>query len=167
MKHTERLLLVFSVLATLAPLAHVLELPNKFALDGPDWLTVQQHLYRGWGPMLGAPTEFGGLLTGIAILVQAHRDRLTRRAAIVAAAAYAGMIAVFFLLNAPVNAAVAGLTQPTLPPDWPVLRARWEVGHAIAAVLALIGLSATWWGWLQRHRRLLATIPGPAHRDAS
>lgn len=33
--------------------AHVLELPNKLSLDGPLWLAVQQHLYRGWGPYIG------------------------------------------------------------------------------------------------------------------
>ncbi len=33
--------------AVLAPMAHLLELPNKLALDGPLWLAVQQHLYRG------------------------------------------------------------------------------------------------------------------------
>jgi hypothetical protein len=44
---------MLAILAALPPLAHVLELPNKLALDGELWLAVQQHLYRGWGPFLG------------------------------------------------------------------------------------------------------------------
>jgi len=46
-----------SLLATAVPLgatvAHVMELPNKFSLDGLLWLAVQQNLYRGWGPFIG------------------------------------------------------------------------------------------------------------------
>jgi hypothetical protein len=47
-------------------MAHVLELPNKLALDGGLWLAVQQHLYRGWGPFLGGPAEIGALVTAAA-----------------------------------------------------------------------------------------------------
>ena len=39
--------LILAFLTALAPMAHVLELPNKLALDGPAWLFAQQHLYRG------------------------------------------------------------------------------------------------------------------------
>ena len=42
--------LAVAILAVLAPLAHVLELPNKLSLDANLWLVVQQHLYGGWGP---------------------------------------------------------------------------------------------------------------------
>ncbi len=46
------------------------------------------------------------------------------------------MLAVFFLFNAPVNAAFAGRTAET-PADWPGYRLQWELGHAIAFALAL------------------------------
>ena len=46
---------VLCILASLPPMAHVLEIPNKLALDGGLWLAVQQHLYPGWGPFLGGP----------------------------------------------------------------------------------------------------------------
>jgi hypothetical protein len=42
----------------------------------------------------------------------------------------------FFLLNAPVNAVFAGWRAATLPADWPGYRRQWELGHAIAFVLA-------------------------------
>lgn len=99
--------LIFAILATTAPVAHVLELPNKLALDGPLWLAVQQHLYRGWGPMLGGPAETGSLATTLALLVHRRRNRRTRVLTLAASLAYASMIAVFLALNASVNAAVS------------------------------------------------------------
>lgn len=56
-----RILLVVAVAAILAPAAHLLEMPNKLAMDGSLWIAVQQQLYRGWGPFIGAPTEIAGL----------------------------------------------------------------------------------------------------------
>ncbi len=70
--------LVLAALALLPPIAHVLELPNKLALDGTLWLAVQQHLYRGWGPFFGGPVEIGAWLTSLALLVPRRRDRRTR-----------------------------------------------------------------------------------------
>jgi hypothetical protein len=98
------LLIGFS--ACLAPMAHVLELPNKVRLDSSLWLAVQQHLYAGWGPLIGAPTEIGGLIISL-ILLAANR-RHARRAVLfgLAGAAYGAMLLSFFLLNAPVNGAV-------------------------------------------------------------
>jgi hypothetical protein len=52
------------------------------------------------------------------------------------------MIAAFFILNDPVNAAVSRWTAATLPEDWPAYRLRWEAGHALAALLSVIGLLA-------------------------
>ena len=60
--------LILGIFAALAPLAHVLELPNKLALDGGLWLDVQQHLYRGWGPFLGAPAEIGVIGGGVSLI---------------------------------------------------------------------------------------------------
>jgi len=44
-------------LAVLAPMAHVLELPDKLSLEATLWLAVQQNFYRGRGPFVGAPVE--------------------------------------------------------------------------------------------------------------
>lgn len=131
--------LAFAVLAVAAPVAHVLELPNKLPLEGELWLAVQQNLYRGWGPFLGAPTEIGALVTSLLLAVM---SRGRRAPLVVACLCYAGMIATFFALNAPVNAAVAAWTPTTLPADWGSYRARWETGHALAALLAIVGLAA-------------------------
>jgi hypothetical protein len=60
----------------------------------------------------------------------------------VAALSYAGMLAAFFVFNRPVNIAIAALTPATLPPDWQDYRMLWEVGHTLAALLAIVGLIA-------------------------
>jgi hypothetical protein len=93
--------LAFAVLASLAPLAHLLELPNKLTLNGPIWLAVQQHLYRGWGPFLGGPAEIGALITTLGLLAIHWHDRRIRRFLLVAAIVYAGMIDCFLRFQQP------------------------------------------------------------------
>jgi hypothetical protein len=132
--------LILAFIATTAPLAHVLELPSKLTLDGPLWLAVQQHLYRGWGAIFG-PVEIAALaLTGVLLAVTWPTG--ARRISFLAFACYAAMIAVFFLFNAPVNEALNGWTAATLPTNWSTYRLRWEIGHAFAAALAVIAFVA-------------------------
>jgi hypothetical protein len=128
--------------ASLAPMAHVLELPNKLRLEGSLWLAVQQQLYNGWGPLIGGPTEIGGMIINL-VLLAANRKR-ARPALLfgLAGVAYGALLLSFFLFNAPVNEAVSNWTQETLPPDWAAYRVRWEIGHALAALFALLGLVA-------------------------
>lgn len=145
--------LVLAALAILAPAAHVLELPNKLALGGPLWLAIQQHLYRGWGPAFGAPVEIGALLTTFALALLRRGDRATLVLTLVAAAAYAGMIAAFFIFNKPVNEALNRWSPATLPTDWARYRRQWETGHVVAALLAVIGLVSVARGWLIEHDR--------------
>jgi hypothetical protein len=123
-------------------MAHLLELPNKLRLDGALWLVVQQHLYNGWGPLIGAPTEIGGLIINL-VLLAANRRR-ARLALLfgVAGIAYSAMLLSFFLLSAPVNEAVNKWTPETLPADWASYRLRWETGHALSALFALLGFVA-------------------------
>jgi hypothetical protein len=149
--------LLLGVLATLAPIAHVLEMPNKLALDAPLWLAVQQHLYRGWGPFVGAPILILALATTLALLVARRRDLAPMRLTLVAAMAYAGMIATFFVLNDPVNAALNTWTPTSIPPYWSSYRLQWEVGHTLAAILSCGALMALLRAWL-----ILRDRPGPA-----
>jgi hypothetical protein len=146
----------FAITALLPPIAHVLELPNKLALDGESWLNIQQHLYRGWGPLLGGPSEIGVLLTTLVLLGLRWRDRGMREATLIAAAAYVGMLAAFFVFNLPVNAAVNRWTLATLPADWTGYRRQWETGHALAALFGVIGLVAVARGWLIERDRAAA-----------
>jgi hypothetical protein len=87
--------LVLAAAAVLAPMAHVLELPSKLILDGPLWVAIQQHLYRGWGPVFGGPIEVAALATTLALLVIRRGRRETGLLTLAAALAYCGMIVAF------------------------------------------------------------------------
>jgi hypothetical protein len=91
----------------------------------------------------GAPTEIGGLIINLVLLVANRRRARPARLFGLAAVAYVCMLLSFFLLNAPVNEAVNGWTPDVLPADWASYRLRWEIGHALAALFALLGLAAT------------------------
>ena len=134
--------LAVAILAVLAPLAHVLELPNKLSLDADLWLAVQQHLYRGWGPLIGAPTEIGGLATSAALAYVRRRHRFALSMTLIACVGYGGMLVSFFILNSPVNLAVSSWTTTNMPPDWPEYRLRWELGHATACILSVVSLTS-------------------------
>jgi hypothetical protein len=132
---------ILAALALSAPAAHLLELPNKLALDGGAWLDVQQHLYRGWGAVFG-PVEILALAAAVALAVWRRGHVAGLVATLIAALAYVVMIAVFFAFNRPVNQALNGWTADRLPADWLDYRARWETGHALAALAALVALLA-------------------------
>jgi Domain of unknown function (DUF1772) len=140
-----RILRWISLIATALPLgattAHLMELPNKVTLDGPLWLAVQQNLYRGWGPVVG-PFEIIAAVSAWALLYMVRGRRAAFALTSIAALCLSAMLAVFFVFNAPVNAAVAGWTPAALPSDWPDYRLQWESGHAISFVLALVAFCA-------------------------
>lgn len=137
------LALLFAFGASLAPLAHVMELPNKLRLGGVLWLGVQQHLYNGWGPLIGAPTELGGLFLSLALVVASRKRMSLAILHGISGLAYVAMLLCFFLLNDPVNKAVIRWTPASLPPDWPHYRLTWELGHALAAVFGMLAVGMT------------------------
>jgi hypothetical protein len=114
--------------------AHVMELPGKVRLDGPTWLTVQQNLYVGFGPLAAVIEPLGILLTWLLVfMLRAHRSafRLTLLAAICTTAGLAG----WAWLVSPMNTLLNGWTPATLPPDWTACRDQSELGHTIHAAL--------------------------------
>ena len=129
--------LIIAFIATTAPIAHALEMISKLTLDGPLWLGIQQHLYRGWGELFG-PVEIVAFLSTLALLVVTRRHRSSRRAYLVALVCYAAMLADFFVLNRPVNEAVRDWTPVTLPSNWSDYRLRWEIGHSLTALFSVI-----------------------------
>jgi len=146
--------LAFAVLAALPPIAHLLEMPNKLALDAPLWLAVQQHLYRGWGPFYGGPVEIVAFATTMTLMVARRRDRAPMRLTVVAALAYVGMIVTFFVFNDPVNAALNSWTPSSIPSDWTGYRLQWEIGHALAAILSIVAIITLVRAWfIERDRR--------------
>lgn len=130
--------LVVAFVVVLPPFAHVLEMPSKLTLDGPLWLAIQQHLYRGWGPVFGPLIILALLLS----LRQTFTDAENRRTFLVATLCYTAMLACFFVFNDPVNAALDRWTASTLPSDWPNYRLKWEIGHTLSALFAAIAFVA-------------------------
>ncbi|GAA4805181.1 hypothetical protein GCM10023200_48200 [Actinomycetospora chlora] len=121
-------------------LAHVLERPGASALDGATWLAVQHTFYGGFG-IAGGVAEVVGLLAAGTGGVLAR----TRWPFVLGTVGFAGTLVAYAVGNAPVNAQVALWTLATLPPEWSVLRDRWETAHAVSAGLALVALVALSW----------------------
>jgi hypothetical protein len=132
--------LIIAFIATTAPIAHTLEMISKLTLDGPLWLGVQQHLYRGWGEVFG-PVEIVAFLSTLALLLLTWQDRSSRHAYLIAVVCYAVMLADFFVFNRPVNEALPSWTPETLPADWSNYRLRWEIGHALTALFSVIAFA--------------------------
>jgi len=136
-KAIRNIALVVAFLATLGPIAHLLELPSKLTLDGALWLSIQQNLYRGWGTLFG-PVEIAALLCSLALFLWTKGDRGHRNGYLIAVVCYLSMIAYFFLFNDVVNQALNHWTAATLPHDWTRYRLKWETGHALAALFSVV-----------------------------
>jgi hypothetical protein len=121
---------------------HVVELPGKLRLTGPQWLDVQHNLYVAFGPPFGAPIEVTAILSTwwVCWLVRRRHPAawLTLTAAVCATL---GLIA-WWLLVAPMNEILNGWTAQTLPADWLSVRNRWETGHALQSLLFGLGFGA-------------------------
>jgi len=137
LKAIRTIALVIAFLATTAPISHLLELPSKLTLDGPLWLSIQQHLYLGWSTFYG-PIQILALVVCVVLFVVSRRDPDYRNAYLVAALCYVSMILYFFLFNDWVNQTLAHWTATTLPANWSQYRLKWETGYALAALFSLI-----------------------------
>lgn len=145
------LALTCAALVFVLTLAHVLQAPGSRALNGAQWIIVQNSFYGGFAVVGGAAEVFG--LAAAAVLAVHAWARIGRSAALapaVAAVCFLGTLLSFFFGNRPVNERVATWTADTLPPDWSAYRETWEAAHAISAVLGGIAFlalaSALIWG---------------------
>ncbi len=91
--------LILSVLTFAPAFAHLLEMPNKMALDGPGWYAAQ-FLYRGWGAFLG-PIEAATLVVTAWLLWRARGRQPVFTLTAIAVICYTGMQLCFWLFNAP------------------------------------------------------------------
>jgi hypothetical protein len=121
--------------------AHVMEIPGKLRLDGATWLAVQHNLYVAFG-VAGAGIEVAAIvLTWVLVLMVRDRRPALWWTLGAAVCVTAGLVD-WFLLVAPMNAALSVWTPETLPADWTRYRDQWETGHAIHAGLFGLGFSA-------------------------
>lgn len=121
---------------------HVMEIPGKLRLSGPEWLTVQHNLYIAFGVPLGAGIELLSIALTWWLAFRVRRRRPAFGWTLAAAVCVTAGLADWFLLVAPMNTVLDGWTPETLPADWVAVRNQWETGHAVHAVFFLLGFSA-------------------------
>ena len=131
--------LVSTGLSAGVALAHLLELPNKRLLGAQDYLLVQQHLYEGFGRVIG-PIETVALISAATCAALLLRQHISFVLTLLAVATFIAAQVIWQLHNGPVNEVVATWTAASLPPDWTSYRDRWELAHAARAGFYTVGL---------------------------
>lgn len=121
---------------------HLMEMPAKLNMDAGLWLTLLQTLYPPMFGTVGGAFEVGGLVATLVLAFAMRGHGAALGLTVTAAACIAVAHAIFWLLIAPVNAALVPLTPDTLPPDFGGLRDRWEYSHAVRAALQVIALAS-------------------------
>jgi hypothetical protein len=145
--------IVVVAVAMALTLAHALELPGKLRLNKEQYLAVQPIYYPGF-TYGGAAEPAALLLTLVLMLVTPPGVAFWLAAG--AFVALAAMHATYWLVTHPVNnfwlkdtklrgAGAAFFKAGAIrhaddPPDWTVLRNRWELSHVARAVFGLAGL---------------------------
>lgn len=142
LKTVRLIALLLTGLSAGVALAHLLELPNKMQLSAQEYLFVQQHLYQGFGRVVGL-IEQGAFLSTLAtaVLTRFHQ-RVQFLLTLLALVCSIAALVVWQLHNGPVNQAVDSWTTTTMPSNWMTYRDRWEYAHATRAVLYTVGLGA-------------------------
>jgi hypothetical protein len=129
--------LLLVALALVPALAHVMELPHKIGMSGPDYRIVQG-IYRGWA--------YAGIVIIGALIATPAYALMTRRTpgqfvpALVAFLCIAATQVIFWSFTFPVNRITADWTL--MPRNWQALRVQWEYSHAASAVFNLVALVA-------------------------
>jgi hypothetical protein len=117
--------------------AHFFEMWGKLALDKDAYFSLQR-IYNGWA-LFGVVIAGAILATGV--LAWLIRDAgLGAWLAGISAALLIGSLVVFFLRIYPMNVATKNWT--VVPDNWQPLRAQWETGHAINALLTFAAFAA-------------------------
>jgi hypothetical protein len=119
-----------TALALVPAAAHAMELRQKIRMSRADYL-VTQRIYRGWS--LAAIVVIAALASTIAV-ASLSPDPFAR----VAVALIVGTQLVFWIFTFPVNRRTENWSRA--PEDWQGLRRRWELSHAVSALLNLVAL---------------------------
>jgi hypothetical protein len=121
---------------------HVVEIPGKLRLTGPQWLDVPHNLYVAFGPPFGAPIELAAILLTWWVFWLVRRRRPAALLTLAAAVCTTLGLVAWWLLVSPMNEILDGWTAQNLPSDWIAVRDRWEAGHALQCLLFGLGFSA-------------------------
>lgn len=123
---------------------HLMQLPSRLGWDQYLWVgsTVQGGLYAAFGSV-------GAVIFLATVIVLALNAYFTRehgrpgfRLALIAALLFAAALVLWWVLVYPVSVELAKWVNGPVPSDWTDYRARWEWGHAIIALVELLGFGA-------------------------
>ena len=98
---------------------HVMEIPGKLRLEGPDWLTVQHNLYVAFG-VVGAAIEVLAILLTWVLVLQVRGRRPAFYWTLGAAGCVTAGLIVWFMLVAPMNAALSDGDDSRMSRDTPM-----------------------------------------------
>jgi uncharacterized membrane protein len=129
---------------------HLMQLPARMGWDQYLWVgsTVQGGLYG----LFGSIGAIIGIVAIIVLFLHAHlvheHGRPGFNFALAAAILYASAFALWWALVYPANVELATWVNGPVPADWTEVRSRWECGHAIIALVELVGFAALIWSVL-------------------
>jgi hypothetical protein len=123
---------------------HLMQLPSRLGWDQYLWVgsTVQGGLYAAFGSV-GA-VIFVATVIALALLAYFVREhgRPGFKFALGAAVLFTLALVLWWVLVYPVNVELAKWVNGPVPADWTDYRARWEWGHAVIALVELLGFGA-------------------------
>jgi len=122
--------MVLTALALVPGGAHLFSLPNKINLSESDYF-IAQSVYRGWA-LLGI-VLIGAAIANLALAWLIRAQRAPSVFALIGGIFLVATLAIFFSFTFPANQATNSWTQ--VPGDWEQLRWRWELSHAVNAVV--------------------------------
>jgi hypothetical protein len=101
---------------------------------------VQQDFAIAFG-IVGTALECAAVLLTWMLVIGLRRNRLAFGWTLVAALSVSAGLVAWFMLVAPVNAALAGMARDALPADWTAYRYQSELGHTVNFLLFALGFS--------------------------
>jgi hypothetical protein len=130
--------MVLTALALVPGGAHLFALANKINLSESDYFITQsiyrsitQSIYRSWA-LLGI-VLIGAAIANVALAFLIRAQRALSIFALIGGLCLVATLVIFFAFTFPANQATNNWTQ--VPADWQQLRWRWELSHAVNAVI--------------------------------
>ena len=122
--------MVLTALALVPGGAHLFALANKINLSESDYF-ITQSIYRSWA-LLGI-VLIGAAIANVALAFLIRAQRAPSIFALIGGLCLVATLVIFFAFTFPANQATNNWTQ--VPADWQQLRWRWELSHAVNAVI--------------------------------
>lgn len=121
--------------------SHLLQMPPRMTYSARLW-RESQSMYFLYGPPVGAAIDVGAWISAVVLAFLVRRDPRAFRPALAGALCFVAAHLVWWIWVAPVNAAMAGWTPDTMPPDWARYREQWEYAHSARAIILIAGFAA-------------------------